>query len=312
MKQILIVIKEVLMSYYPERSLIDSMMKYDFKSGDVKTNLMQLCFSNLASWPLILILFYIANDPFKDSWSLIRSLSFTNPIVLFLLNGLWVTMLIVFVIFFVLQWVFRKEYLFLALIFYFTSRSEIHVNLAVIAALAVYLSRISYLFWMATDCVSETKKIWKAVSTLQLLAWAVVLIMAMTALDYLQVNHLFNEKTEMNRFNFLAIIVLSYHIFSHLFLSLWGHFYVQKKQDPSVLNVYYSTAYWILRFNISYHLQSLLKLQISELLEKHNQNDQQFKELKKQAPGLSQFNVEETLRKEILHLNEAKLRLSKI
>lgn len=312
MKKIFFVLKEVFLSYTPARSLIESMMKYDFKIGEMKTNLMQICFSNLASWPLIPILFIIYLDPFKYSWSLVGLLSFENPFVLLLLDGRISNMIVFFFIFFILEWVFRKEYILIAAVFYFLNRSELHIHLATVAVFAIYFSRICYLWWFSVDSESETKKIWKSVSILQTCAWFFVGFATITALDFVQLNHLFNRNGELSRFNFLCIAILLYHGFSHLFLSLWGHFYSQKKIEPSHLPTYYSTANWLLRFNMSYYLQRLLKTQVSQQLQKHLNSEAQLYELKIRNPALANFSVGDVLSREIAYLKEANLRMNKI
>ncbi|MEQ1723718.1 MAG: hypothetical protein ABL930_11120, partial [Pseudobdellovibrio sp.] len=251
-------------------------------------------------------------DPVKFSWTLVSLFSFENPVILFLLDGRLGTMMCFFVIFFVLEWLIRKEYVLLAVIFYFLNKGELHIHLASVGVLAVYLSRISYLWWLSLDAQSETQKIWKSVSILQLVAWIVSAICILNALDYVQINLLFNEKSELSRFNFLCIGVLLYHVCSHLFLSFWGHFYFQKKIEPSNLPTYYSTANWILRFNMSYYLQKLLKTQINSQLEKHAESQKQFDELKLVSPGLVKFSIESVLKKETDFLKEANLRISKI
>lgn len=312
MKKIMAALKDVLLSYGPGRSFVEAMIKFDFKIGEAHTNLMQVCFSNLASWPLIPLLLLIYFDPFKFSWSLVGLLSFENPIVLFLLDGRLTGMLIFFLLFFVLEWVIRNEYFFIGLVFYFLNRNELHIHLATMALLAVYVSRICYLWWLSVDSESETRKIWKSVSILQFVAWLFVAFAAVAALDYLQINHLFTQSGEMTRFGFLCVTVLLYHGFSHLFLSLWGHFYFQRKPEPSQLSTYYSTANWILRFNMSNYLRSLLKARISQQLEKHLASETQYLELKKLNPGLSHFSVGSVLGREISFLKEAGLRISKI
>jgi hypothetical protein len=177
--------------------------------------------------------------------------------------------------------------------------------------MGVYLSRICYLWWLSVDVESDTKKIWKAVSQLQFVAWIVVLLIAVNALDYMQINHLFND-SDLSRFRFLAVILLLYHAFSHLFLSLWGHFYFQKKKEPSHLPVHYSSANWILRFRMSYYLQKLLKACIAEQIPKHSESQAQFAELRQINPGLSQFSLGDVLGREMGFLKEANLRLTKI
>ncbi len=305
MKQILFSLKAVFLAFYPTRSFVEAMLKYDFKIGDAKANLMQLCFSNLASWPLLLILLAVYFDPFKNSWSLLELLSFENPAVLFLLDGRFFNMLVFFLIFYIAEWLIRKEYILIGLIFYFLHRSEFHIHLATVALLAVYLSRISYLGWFSVDLKSSTKKIWKTISVLQLSAWGLVSFTTISALDFIQTNYLFSEATEFSRFNFLCLTVLLYYVFSHLFLSLWGHFYLQKKQEPAALPVYYSTANWLRRFKLSYYLQSLLKSCIAEQLAKHQENVLTLQQLKVLSPGIAKFAVGDVLDEEIGYLKLA-------
>jgi hypothetical protein len=312
MIEILLALKETFLSYSPSRSLIEGMMKYDFKVGVPRVNLMQLCFSNLAAWPLIIVIALIHLDPFKYSWTLVSLISFENPVILFLLDGRLGAMVWFFVIFFIIEWLIRKEYVLLALIFYFLNKGELHIHLASVGVLAIYLSRISYLWWLSLDALSETQKIWKSVSILQFVAWIVTTICILNALDYIQLNFLFNENSDLSRFNFLCIVVVLYHVCSHLFLSLWGHFYFQKKIEPSNLPTYYSTAHWILRFNMSYYLQKLLKNKLSAQSEKHAESQKQFDELKIVSPGLVKLSVESVLKKETAFLKEAGLRISKI
>ncbi|MBY0553703.1 hypothetical protein K2P97_04185 [bacterium] len=311
-QQIINAVKDTMLSYTPARSQLEGIIKYDFKIGDARTNLMQLCFSNIAMWPLIFIIATIAFDPFKNSWSLVQLLSFENPIVLFLLDGRLTAMITFFVIFFVLEWLIRKEYILIALVFYFLNRQELHINLATIAILAIYLSRISYLWWLSADVESETKKIWKAVSVLQFVAWIVSSVFILNALDYAQINYLFNQGSSLNRYDFLWFAIILHMACSHLFLCFWGHFYFKKTVEPSYLPTYFSTANWILRFNMSYYLQKLLKTQINSQIEKHTQSQKQFDELKIASPGLVKLSVESVLKKETGFLKEAGLRLSKI
>lgn len=309
MKQILEALKDVFLSFFPSRSLIESMMKYDFKIGDSKTQMMQLCFSNLASWPLIFILLLINFDPFRYSWSLVKLLSYDNTFMLFLLDGRILNMLVIFLVFIALEWLLKKEYILIALVFYFLGRSELHIHLAVAAVLAIYVARISYLWRLSLACASETKKIWKAVSILQFAAWLVTAVVILNALDFIQINHLFNEDSDLTRFNFLCLAVLIYHIFNHLFLSLWGHFYVQKKIDPAYLPVYFSTSQWLSKVKFRGSFLSIINAKITEQLSKHQQNQVELEELKKINPKINQAALEQILKREVTYLNEAQQRL---
>ncbi len=317
MKSILSAVKDVLLSYSPGRSFVEAMIKYDFKIGDPRSNLMQLCFANLAAWPLVGLIFLISLDPFQKSWSLVNVLSYENPAVLFMLDGHMTTMVTFFLLLYFLEWIFRKEYILIAILFYFLNRGELHIHLATMGVLAVYLSRTSYLWWLSVDSESETQKIWNQVSYLQLFVWLVVTVVSIGTLDYLQINYLFGENSLLTRFGFLVAVILCYHLLGHIVLSVWGHFYFRRAIEPSHLPTYYSTANWILRFNMSHYLQSLLKTEVPPQIEKHLQNEIRLEELKAEEKeiktnALKLFSVEEVLKKEISYLKEANLRLTKI
>lgn len=305
MKQILFALKVVFLSYTPARSFIESMMRYDFKIGDAKTNMMSLCFSNLAAWPLLVFLFIIGLDPFKSSWSLVNLLTYENPLVLLLLDGHLPNMILFFSLFYFLEWFIRNEYILISIIFYFLGRSELHIQLATASVVAVYLSRVTYLWRLSVNAESETKKIWKTISILQLAAWIFIALTAISALDYIQINHFFSSSGDLSRFNFLFIVILLYHGFSHLFLSLWGHFYIQKKIEPTALPIYYSTMKWISKFRIGRDLREQLRVNINQQLAKHLENEKLFSELKSQNPALAKFSVEAVLKKELIYLKEA-------
>ena len=129
-------------------------------------------------------------------------------------------------------------------------------------------------------------------------------------LDFIQVHFLFNETSELNRFNFLIVVILLYHGFCHLFLSLWGHFYILKKREPTFLPVYYSTVSWVLKFNkfnnkfnyTSKKLLSALRDKTTEQLQKHQESQKQLQELQKQNVGLQRLPIEKVLNQEIEYL----------
>lgn len=312
MKMILAALKEVFISHSPSNNFTESMIKWDFKIGEPKQNLMQLAFSNLAAWPLVLIIALIWVDPFQNSWSLVKLLSEDSSLVFNLLDGHGQMMLMFFFMAFVAEWLFRTEYFCIALLLYFLNRSELHVNLAAAAVLAVFFSRNCYLWWMVVDCESEARKIWNWVCGLQMAAWVLVCAGAIFALDYAHVTQLFNVGSGITRLGFLSAVLAALLLVSHLLLGLWGHFYFKSEHDPSFLRLRYSTSNWILRFKMSSYLQYLLKQQAEAQLQKHNVSQAQFDELKVANPGLVKLSVEKTLKGETAYLKEAILRLNKI
>lgn len=311
MKQIFAALKKVLISKSPARCMLESMMKWDFKCGDQRQNLMQLCFANLASWPILLLAALIALDPFNHAFSLAGFFGEDSRFVHALLDGHNQNLILFFTIFYALEWLFRFEFLFLAVILYFLNKGDLHVNLAVSSVFGVFLARICYLWWLAVDCESETQKIWSRVSQLQFASWLLTFAGSLYALDFLQTNRLF-DGVWSGRLIFVTTAVVLIHAFAHVLFSLWGHFYFGAKVDPSYLRTSYSTANWILRFGMSIRLQNTLKKQIDEQLPKHQKSHEQYAELKGRNPGISKLSIEFVLKKEIEYLKEALLRLNRI
>lgn len=316
MKPIMNAIKEAICTLSVKKCQLEAIMKWDFKVGNPRENFMQLCFSNLAAWPLFTVILILNFDPFRFSWSLAEIFSYDNSFILFLLDGRLTPMLVTFFGFFVAEWLFRKEYFFIFGLLFFLNKGELHINLALAGCLAVYLSRICYGWWMVVDSESKTRKIWQISNLLQFAAWLITAVGSVYAVDYLQVNSYFAAPNDLNswqsRLNFMAIVFFSYHLVSHILLSAWGHFYFRIADDPSDLPVYYSTSNWILRFDLSDNLLSQVKKTIETQLAKYGQNQKQYEELKSLNPKLSTLPFEAVLNKEISYLKEAGLRISKI
>ncbi len=311
MNQVLSALKKSLSSCSVFKCQLESLIKWDFKIGDARENLMQLCFSSFAAWPLFAGILIIALDPFKTSFSLTSLLSYDNSFLHALLDGRTNMMLLFFAVFFVGEWLFRKTSYFILVLLYFLNRSEVHVNLVVVSVAALLLSQNCYLWWALVDIKSETKTIWSRVQLLQFISWLITFVSALAVLDYLQINHLLSEESYLNRLNFITAILVFYFALRFIFLSVWGHFYFRKVQDPSFLGLHYSTAQWFLRFSLSEVLQKTLKEKAEQQLKQHQANAKNFLDLKMQNPGLGRLPLEVVLNSEIDYLKESLLRLSK-
>ncbi|MBC7421608.1 MAG: hypothetical protein H7328_12845 [Bdellovibrio sp.] len=310
MKMILSAIQGTLLSFSFSRNMQEAMMKYDFKIDAPRKNLMQLCFSPLAAWPFFIMLGMIYIDPTKYAFTLQRLLGENRSLGLFLLDGSLSAMLVTFGIFFISEWVFRKEYLLVGIVFYFLAKSDLHLHLATAAVLSVYLSRACYLFWLKNTLESRSRKIWTIATALNLIAVIVVVMASIYALDYLQANQYFSGSISANRFEFLTSMVVAFYAVPLLFLSAWGHFYVRRRVEPSFLPIYFSTSNWILLFNMSSYLQKLLLEKTSHVLAEHKKSVKQFNEIKDQSPGLGMNHLLTTLNKEISYLQVASSRLT--
>ena len=312
MNSIIKAFKQTLLTFSPHKCIVESFLRFDFKLGDARENLMQACFSALAAWPMFLMFAVIIYDPFKADWSLVHWLQPDNSFLLFLMDGRLQGMLIFFGIAFVVEWIFRREYLYLFFLAYFVGRFELHINLAVASLLGIILSRIAYQWWAMLDLVSESKKIWSRLHQMHMLSWVLVAALALVSLDYLQVNHLFEKQGLFTRLNFFIALYAIYNAVNLMFSMLWGHFYFHAEKDPTNLPTHYSSAQFVLRFSLGEQLVYQLKKIVKEQLQKHTQHSEEYEVLKKESPGLSNFPLAKVIATELGYLREALLRLDKI
>ena len=307
-------LKEVIWAFSPVRSFYESMMKFDFKIEPPRQTLMQLCFSQLASWPLCIGFLLIYFDPFLGSISLQqilqKFLGSENLISFYLLDGHSQNMLVFLIGFFVLEWIVRHEQVLLFIVLWFVKRSDLHFHLGLAALLGIYLSRSCYLWWFAVDLQSVTKHIWSRVTSILLMSWIVTSVVSLYLLQLLHLNHFFSASVVENRFEFLVFIWVIWTIFSHASLSLWGHFYFKKEKEPTDLPQYYSTASWILRFKMSFSMKKKMREQVAEAMKRHQELLQQSQQLTDISPGFQTNGLMKVLQAEVNHLQMASSRLT--
>lgn len=287
------------------------MVRWDFKEGGARENLMQLCFSSLASWLLLLFLLIISALPGTIVPIVSLDRFAENSLLLFLLDGYILNMAVFAVAVFVLTWLFRMETFLILLIAVLIKISWLHINLAVAGVLAVLLSAICYRWWAVMDIKSEARRVWNSIHRLQLVAFVITFSAGMYYLDFIQVNHLFSEQG-LNRIHFLAGIVAGYYALNFLMMSVYGHFYFNRQVEPQQMQVYFSTANWILRFRFSRAMTDVLRKKAEAEILKHQDHLKNFLELKTSSPGLATLPLEKVLLSEIDHLKEAILRFSKV
>lgn len=313
-QKIYLALLEVFWSYSPQRSFYESMMKIDFKLGDKRQNLMQLCFSQLASWPILFVGLFVYFDPTKHNWNLqkflLSWLGSENSFSYFLLDGRLEPMLIVFALFFVLEWIVRAENWLISIVLLMASRSDIHFHLAFSAIFAIYLARNGYLWWFGVDLTSESQKIWQQITRLLLFNWLVVLALNLYLLQQLHLNRYFSASASENRLEFLFLVLILNVFFGQFLLSIWGHFYFQKKSDPSELPTYYSTTQWILRFKMSFRLNNQLKTLVQKQIEHHESSLQHLLEVSDLGRGIKLNDLQKVLNSELTSLKLAASRLT--
>lgn len=311
-KTMLRAIREDLLLLSPANALLESMMRFDFKIGDQRQTSMQMCFAYLAAWPLLLAAFLIAVDPFKNSWSLTRLLADDNSFVHFLLDGHGQTMLIFFFTFFVVEWLFRSEQVLVVILLYFLNRGELHVHLAMTAALGIYLSRICYQWWAVYDLSGRNRFIWNRVNQIQLAGWFTAAFISMWALDYLSGNRLFENEGLTTRLNFVVVMLVTFFAGTQFLLTVWGHFYFNRPLEPSALPIGYSTARWVLRFKLSANLRDDLSRTIELQIQKRTIRINELTTLRQEAPMVEMHHLQYALQTELDYLKEARVRINQI
>ena len=307
-------LKEVIWAFSPTRSFYEAMMKFDFKIDPPRQALMQLCFSQLASWPLCIGFIILYFDLFFKSFSLQQVLqNFLGPensISFYLLDGHSQNMLVFLLGFFVLEWIVRHEQVLLFVILWLVKRSDLHFHLALAAMLGIFLSRCCYLWWFFVDLQSVTKHIWIRVTSILLFSWLLTLVISLYFLELLHLNQFFSSSVTENRFEFLILVWMLWTISSHVLLSIWGHFYFKKEKEPTDLPQYYSTASWILRFKMSFSLKKKMREQVAETLRRHQELLQQSQQLTDISPGFQMNGLLKVLQAEVNHLQIASSRLT--
>ena len=272
---------------------------------------MQLCFSNLASWPLFLVAVALYFDPTRYSWSLQKVLESNQLQAFFLLDGRNSNMILFFFIFYFIQWVLRAEITLISLVLYFLLKSDIHVHLAVASVLGILFSTGCYHWWMHKDLKSESFKIWKSFSMLQIMGIFVSAVLSLYLLHFVSVAGYFSGTYSSNRFQFLLLVV-AINYFLPLALSiLWGHFYFKPKvKEPTDFPIHYSTANWILRFKIRPYFRKKLADQTLKYLSLHQTNLADLESLKDLGPASIPNRILLIIKTELGYLRLASSRLT--
>ena len=309
-KQLAMAIKKVLASFSPKCSALEAMMKIDFKIDEERINLIQLCFSNLAAWPFFVIAGIIQLNFLPVTWSLQHIFSDHLEFRFFLIDGRMSNMLLFFALFFVFEWIVRNEYLLLSFILYFLLKSDFHFHLAVASSSAVLFSRCCYLWWFHLDLKSRSFKIWKVYSSLQLIGTLMGIFLCLYLLQVLFELGYFSSSGSENRFQALILFVLILYLSPLPLTTVWGHFFVRKKKEPTDFPIHYSTAGWILRFRMRPVLRKQLLDQIHKYREVHQKNLHDFQELKDLGPVSIPSQIIQILKTELGYLDLASSRLT--
>ena len=238
-------LKQVFWSFSPTQSQLQAMIRIDFKIEDARTNWMRLCFSVLASWPLLAVLMVLYLVPDANFLRLSLALQKHPSFIFWLLDGRALNMLIFFGGFFLIQWIVRLPFVFIVIIFNYLMRSDLHFHLALAALVGVFAGHGSWMLWLQKKTESDTRIIWKKAMTLQLFAVLVSVIIISLVLQAMHINNFFAASAIANRPEFFLYSLVLIYFLQFLFLSIWGHFRFQQKKEPADFPVCYSTAAWL-------------------------------------------------------------------
>ncbi|MFZ3231283.1 MAG: hypothetical protein WA160_13830 [Pseudobdellovibrio sp.] len=305
---------EVFLSFSPQRCQQEAMMKIDFKVGHERTHFMQLCFSALAAWPLILLISILYFDPTRMSWSLQKILENYSAVSFWLLDGRMTNMVIFFSLAFLIQWIFRHEILLIGLVFYFLLKSDIHFYLALSSVIGIILSRCCYLWWLHIDLKSRSRQIWTSFASLQIVGCVLAAIAIFYVVEVLQSNRYFAESVTSNRFEVLLLSVVLIYFIQFILASVWGHFrFKNEKMDykeTSNFPIGYTTATWILRFKMRPYFKKLIQDQTNKYLDLHQKNLDELATIKDLSPVSIPFQISQIIKTEIIYLKMASSRLT--
>ena len=293
------VLKDAFLSLSQARCMQEALIKLDFKIEQPRRHLLQLCFSPLANWPLFFLLGFILLDPFRYSWNLGSLLGENSDLRFLLLDGQASTIFIFVILFFVIEWIFRLEYVLVSVLFYFLAKSELHLYLSVGGLIGIYLSSSTQMIFWAKNLKSKSRKTWILATSILALVVTFSSVFGLVLLNQFS-----------SRIVYFLVLLLLIHFLSLLFLATWGHFYSKIKSDPGFLPIYFSSATWLDRFKLNPRFKNRLKQTVQSQVNIHHASLAQIRDLKDQGLGNRMQSIEEILNKELAYLQMAASRLT--
>lgn len=298
-------LKQVFCCLSPSQSQLQAMTKIDFKMADARTNWMQLCFSALACWSLLFMLLIIYLLP-GAGFPLLHSLSQNNlDIIFWLLDGRVVNMALFFVLFFLLQWIFRIKYFWIIIIFNFLMTSELHFHLALAALVGVFAGHDVWMWWLHRKLESDARKIWKMAMTLQILALFASAVTILWALQAMHLNGFFAASATANRPEFYLYSLVVIYFLQFVFISIWGHFRFQQKREPANFPICYSTAAWLKNIKLQSKFKKILSEHVHSRVQLHQINLDELVTIKDLSPVSIPSMISKILQAELQHLKLA-------
>ena len=302
---------------FPQMAM-ESMQLIDFKIGDLRRNLIRMCVSPLAAWPLIIltVLFYF--DPTKTLWSLqgflTKNASETNALGFWLYQTSLGYLVAVSLVFFLAEWLFRIEYWLVSLLLILQARGDVHLLVSIAGLMGIYLAQTSYLGWFFIELKGQTKKFWLSFTSILYIAFFLSAVTIVWMYHYLLNQGYFSISIYVNRYEFLIFSLLIIYALRLVFELFWGHFAYKKlsqqSKDPSELNIFYSTVSWLLRYKMSLETKQKLQNHVDEVLKSYHEQNAQLRQIKDQSPVLLPAELRSGFNQQYEYLKPASQRLS--
>lgn len=249
----------------PLRSIEEGLVRYDFQIQSPQQSLMQICFSPLASWLAVLLILVVMLSPFRYQLTLVQFLGFENQIILFLMQSSFRAECISFIVFFILGRLVRFDFIAIFILAWLLGNGDIHITLAQAGLLGILFSQIRWQLSWFGQTQGAVKKVIQWIVILQFISFFIFIFMSWLMLAQVRASGLFDQSMRAYRLEYLLIVYLVYQMQTFGILSVWGHFYVRQKPDPSVWNLKYSVVMLIPRFFLSSSFQKIFEAKVSEL-----------------------------------------------
>ncbi len=249
-------IKKILLQFSASKVQHESLVAYDFKMTDKKSALMQMCFSALANWSLIIIFALLYINPLRYQFSIHSFFEADSRLVFWAYseNFLWG-----FLIFTVLASLVNIEILWLSILAWLISNGEIHVLISVGGVTGVFFASARRNLKLMTFMQSKIKKVWMYFSLAQIAAVFTSAILNYFIYVNLKNFGYFSTTMTINRFEFFIFAVALHNFIQFVVLSLWGHFYARYTTEPSDWIISYSSAEILNKLSLSRKFKFELK-----------------------------------------------------
>lgn len=307
-RQIQLALRSVLVPFSVEKAQTEALIKVDFKIGDERIALMELCFSNCSIWPLYIFAILISGTP--ADWNFQKLFQQNQELIFLLLDGRSQMMILTFILLFSIEFLIHQELLLLGLILYLLSKADIHLNLAFAAVVAIIFSRSVSMCFKQRKLISRIKFIWKTFSYLQLIGVLLGAAVNIFLLQTLQFQGYFSSTFNDNRTQSLLLFITTIYFFQFTLVSIWGHFYAKKVKEPTDFPTQYSSAEWLKKTRLRNSFKLILFEQVIKYIGLHQKRFEEFSALKDLSPVSIPFKITEILKTELSYLKMASSRLT--